>query len=167
MAFGELKLQIPGGSPPIAPLVLRDFNGDFGWPRRSRVGFASVLGVSNWGTAAIDGPSYDYRYAWSCAFNLPPADRRHLKALANWQDRTYKSGADGKLQLTDELHELDPEPSPHSKAILSGTSQSWAGGSGYVYGYGVFDVKLEPGEDFEQRINWLGSEVLSFRLVEL
>lgn len=167
MPFGELKLQIPGVSPPIAPLVLRDFNGDFGFPRRSRIGFASAIGVSNWGTTAIAGPAYTYKYFWQCAFNLSPEDKLHLRALANWQDRTYKAIEDGALLLTDELHELDPEPSPHSKTILSGTSQSWAGGTGYVYGYGQFLVKLEPGEDFEQRINWIGSEVLTFRLVEL
>jgi len=167
MAFGELKLEIPGTSPPITPLVLKDFNGGFGFPRRSRFGFVAPVGISQWGTTAIAGPAYDYRYVWSCAFNLDPGDKLHLRALANWQDRTYKSGSDGALKLTDELHLLDPEPSPHSKAIASGTSVNWPGASGYVYGYGEFNVALLPGEDFEQRINWLGSELLTFRLVEL
>ena len=167
MPFGEFKLQIPGVSPPIEPLVLRDFNGDFGWPRRSRVGISVASTPSNLGVTPITGPAYNYKYVWSCAFNLSPENRRHLKALANWQDRTVKAKQDGALLLTDELHELDPEPSPHSKTIASGTSQAWSGGSGYVYGYGQFLVKLEPGDDFEQRINWIGSEVLTFRLVEL
>ena len=167
MAFGELTLSIPGESPAISPLTLTDFNGEFGFPRRSKVGFSAIAGQSNWGTAAIAGPAYDYRYVWQVAVNLSPDDALHLRALVNWQDRTYKSQQNGALNLTDELHLLDPEPSPHSRSLVSGSSVNWAGASGYVTGYGSFPVKVEIGEDFENRISWYGTEGFLFRLVEI
>lgn len=176
MAAGDFTLGIPGtgtsdfASLPIPSLVLDRWTPDAGVPVRGEIGYAEVAGRSNNGISQISGVAYDPTFIWPVAAMLTQAQARQLGALARWQDREYKARRDGALRLVDEIDFLDSEPSPHSRTLLSSLQESW--NSNFVYGYGVFPVKLQLGQDWRQLIGrWVDSgeeaRLVTFTLIEL
>lgn len=175
MAAGDLTIGIPGGgasnfaTTPIPSLAIDRFPPDAGIPIRGELGYAALSGRSTNGIPQIIGVTHTPKYLWTITAMLTDAQSRQLGALAKWQDATYKSGSDGKLRLIDEITYLDSEASPHSRTLLSSLQESW--NSGYVYGFGVFDVLIQLPQDWKTAIGvWGdGSEARSvtFSLVEL
>jgi hypothetical protein len=175
MATGEITIGIPGAgasnfaTTPIPSLVLYRASAEAPLASRSELGFSTLEGRSNWGTSQVSGPNYSARYSWAIAAMLTEDQARQLGALAKWQDGQYKGQSDGKLRLIDELEPLDPEPTPHSRTLLSALNPSW--NAAYSYGYGVFDVLLQLPEDWRQQVGrWAtgeGARLVTFVAVEL
>lgn len=176
MAAGNFTVGIPGpgtsdfASLPIPSLLFDLWTPDAGVPVRGEIGYAEVAGRSNNGISQISGVAYDPTFIWPVAAMLTQAQARQLGALARWQDREYKARRDGALRLIDEIDFLDSEPSPHSRSLLSAISESW--NAAYVYGYGVFPVKLKLPQDWRQMIGrWVDSgeeaRLVTFTLIEL
>jgi hypothetical protein len=184
MALGQLTLGIPGATAttfattPIPAVVL--FRSPAGSPLASRspLGYAEVAGRSNRGTAQVSGAQTIVTYVWAVATMMTKAEAQRLTKLANWQDWGYKgitnTGApaakqDRPMRLIDETEELDGEPSPHSRTLL--TPLTDPDNAAWVYGYGVFSVKIQLPEDWRQQIGvWAsGAEarLCTFSLVEL
>ena len=175
MAVGQLSLGIPGASPttfattPIPAVVLFRSPADSPLASRSPLGYAEVTGRSKRGTPSVAGPTTAPTYIWAVATMLTLDEALQLEALAGWQDRAYKAKADGALRLIDETEFLGPEPTPHSRTLLTAITPAWA--STYRYGYGVFAAKLQLPEDWKQQAGvWAsGAEArrCTFSLVEL
>lgn len=184
MAEGELRLGIPGGtfssfttttlptvtlnrSPAGTPLALR-----------SELGYAELSSRSNRGSAQITGPAYPITYVWAVAAMVTKTEARRIGKLAKWQDWGYKgitnagvpaTRVERPLRLIDETEELDGEPSPHSRTLLSILPDPDA--EGWVYGFGIFNVKLQLPQDWRQQVGrWSTGEdarLVTFSLLEI
>lgn len=173
MVFGQLTLGIPGAgasdfaTTPIPAIVLGEWPADTP-PTRQEFNYAVLQGRSSYGTPQVDGPAYGITYAWTVAAWLTMPEMLQLGALAKWQDRTYKTPADGKLRLIDEVRELDPEPSPHSRTLLSPLAPDW--NAAYQYGFGVFNVKIVLPNDWDAYVgaaNGVQRRIATFTLEEV
>ena len=172
---GQLTIGIPGAgaadyvTTPIPSLVLFRQPTDAPLALRSELGYAEVTGRSNYGTPQVSGPNYDPTYQWAVAAMLTEAEARQLGALAKWRDRQYKSNANGRLRLIDQVEYLDSEASPHSRTLLATLTETW--NAGYSYGYGVFDVKIQLPPDWRSQAGlWAsGSQarLCTFSLIEV
>ncbi|MEM6435703.1 MAG: hypothetical protein AAF773_17905 [Cyanobacteria bacterium P01_D01_bin.115] len=176
MAEGELTIGIPGSgstdfaTTPIPALTLNAWPAGGGVPTRNEIGYAELSARSNRGTPAISGPSYDVTYSWPIAAMVTLDEALQLGALAKWQDQQYKAQNDGALRLIDELEPVDPQPSPHSRTLLSTLNPSW--NAGFEYGYGVFAVKLQLPTDWRQIVGvWKDSgelaRLITFQALEV
>ena len=184
MAVGQLSLGIPGASPttfatsPLPAVVLFRSPADSPLASRSPLGYAEVVGKSQWGVSQVAGAQTIVTYSWAVAAMMTKAEAQRLTKLANWQDWGYKgitnTGAPAAKQarpmrLIDEIEELDGEPSPHSRTLL--TPLTDPDNAAWVYGYGVFNVKIQLPQDWRQQVGvWAsGAEarLCTFSLVEL
>jgi len=184
MPLDHLSLGIPGNtttnfaaapipmvplfrSAPEAPLV-----------SRSELGYSVLSGRSNRGVAQISGPASRITYLWAVATKLTKSEKRRVGKLAKWQDWGYKGITNAgvatarqarPLRLIDETEELDGEPSPHSRTLLSNLPDP--DDASWVYGYGIFEVKIELPEDWWLQDGlWARGEearLCTFSLVEL
>ena len=136
---------------------------------RSEVGWAAVVGRSNWGTPQIAGPTFTQRYLWAVASLLTATEARQLGALISWQDKRYKSKLDGALRLIDEFQVTGSEESPHSKTLLTTSTETW--NASWVYGYPVCSVIIQPNENWLQGVGRSASGhslyLATFSMIEL
>jgi hypothetical protein len=142
MSYGQLTLSIPGASPPVPSLTISMFP-DGGYSR-SLLGLTQVSDFSAYGTPVLTGPLSN-RYIWSISAVLTEADALQLEALILWSSGQYKARQDGALALVDEVEYLTPEPSPHSRSLISAITPTWS--ASYEYGYGQFSVQVSLAED--------------------
>lgn len=177
MPEAAITIGIPGAgasdfaAAPIPSIVLVDcWTEENGAPMRSRLADVEVTGRSSYGTPQIGGPSYGPIYSWPVVAMVTKAQARQIGALVGWQNQEYLAERDGALRLIDEVEELDSEPSPHSRTLLSAIAEDWSGS--YVYGYGVFKVKIQLPPEWRQFLGrWTDSgeeaRLVSFRLEEV
>lgn len=177
MAAGDFTLGIPGvtsttfATTPIPALSFADcWTRDAGFPQRGEVGYAEVIGRSTNGIPQIAGVAYKPTYLWTVVALLTQAQARQLGALAKWQDAAYKANTDGALRLIDQMEFIDSEPSPHSRTLLTPIVETF--NAAYVYGYGVFPVKLQLPQDWRSLIGrWvdtgLEARQVTFTLLEV
>lgn len=147
MARGEITLAAPGSG--IPTLTLTDFDAGGGIYQRSELGWSSVAAYSNNGVAQVDGPAYGTRYRWDLAFLYRETISLRVGAMLKW----CEADKSRTLTLTDENLYLDPEPAPHSRALVQALTPAGYTGS-WEYGFGVFTVR--PVIDGAHR-SWAGS----------
>ena len=153
MADGEITIRIPGASPPIPEVVIRYFPGQDDDYTISTHGLAAVEEFSAIGTPIVTGEISDrYIYAVTC-YQLQE-DALRLAAIARWSSDTYKAGNDGHLEMDFELQYIDPEPSPHSRALVNTLTTPY----GYEYGFPRLNVVLTLGQDYRKKIGCLGNQ---------
>ena len=156
MADGEITIRIPGASPPIPEVVIRYFPGQDDDYSVSAQGLATVDEFSAVGTPIVTGEISDrYIYAVTC-YQLQE-DALRLAAIARWSSDTYKAGNDGHLEMDFEVQYVDPEPSPHSRTLISALTTSYS----YEYGFPRLDVVLTLGDDYRKRAGCAGSSAYS------
>lgn len=114
-------------------------------------------------TAVMTGTKVGARYLWSITAQMSKTDALRLGAMI----RMVMKGQ-SYVYLKDEVREVDPETSPHSKTILG--SPTAAGYASMVYGYGKFAVVPQRGEGSFKTIGKSGdlyTDLVQFSLVEL
>ena len=177
MAEGDFTIGIPGvgasdfAASPIPAVTLIDcWTSEQGAPMRSPIGYVEVIGRSSYGTPQISGPSYGITYSWPVLAMITLDEALQIEALAGWQNDQYLNQNDGALRLVDEVELLGPEPSPHSRPLLTALNPSW--NASYEYGYGIFKAKLQLPSDWKQILGrWTDSgeeaRTCGFRLEEV
>lgn len=160
MADGDITIRIPGGSPPIPEVVINCFPEGEDHYEVTRTGLAEVASFSNVGTPEISGLLND-RYSLTVLAKIPEDDALRLEAIAHWSSEQYSNGADGHLELDFELEYVGPEPSPHSRTLVSTLTTAYS----YEYGYPRYDVVLTIPPGFRQRSGNNGSGTI-YNLVQ-
>jgi hypothetical protein len=127
MARWQLTLRDPLGT--LAPLDLSVFEGDGGYTRDRYS--QKVERHNRAGRPVITGPSYGYRYIWTLGLILSDLDCLRLERFERAQQ------ARGGLIFDDEVTYVCPEPSPHSRSLISGSQISV---SDAISGFGSFSV---------------------------
>lgn len=150
MAQGQITIGIAGATPttfattPIPALVLAKVPGGESLSNRIEIGLLTPLERSTRGNLVIGGRDSAVKYAWEFSAILAEAEAMQLGALVQWQKDNPTTG----LRLIDEVQYLDPVPS-QSRTLLTTLNPSWNGS--YVYGYGVFTVLLDMGDEWRSR----------------
>ena len=156
MAEGDITIRIPGGSPPIPEVVLNCFPKGEDHYEITPNGLAEVVGRSAVGTAEINGTLKKWNDTTILAA-LPEDDALALEAMAIWSSAQYESGSDGHLEMDWELEYIAPEPSPHSRTLVSTLTTSY----GYEYGYPRYDIGLILPAGFRKRIGNVSGTIYS------
>lgn len=122
-------------------------------------------------TPTVGGRTGGPHYLWNISFIDLEATARQFEALALWSQKEYDAKRDGHLVLTDEEKYLASEVSPHSRTLVASLAESWTGAS-WVYGYGIFKVKIEWQENGRseagvKRGDTRKSELVTFQAVEM
>jgi len=146
----QIQIGIAGGTSttfatsPIPSVALTRVPGDAILSTRNVINTATVAGRSNYGTLAVSGGDYKFKYAWEITAVITEAQNLVLNALIQWQKDNPGTG----LRLIDEVEYLEPAPT-QSRTMLTTLHPSW--NAGYVYGYGVFNVLLTLGDGWRER----------------
>lgn len=146
MAEGDITIRIPGASPPIPEVVINCFPEGEDHYSIEPQGLAEVAERSVEGTPVITAPLGDWNNLTVLA-KIPEEDALRLGAIARWSSREYKARRDGHLEMDFELEYVDPEPSPHSRALISTLTTPY----GYEYGYPRYEVNLILPTDYRRR----------------
>jgi hypothetical protein len=160
MARWQLTLKDPLNTLPALNLGTFQAGGD-GYDRAR---FSqSVDRVNKSGRPVVVGPSYEYRYVWTLGLAMPEDDALLLERYLGVQKLR------GYLVLEDEIQFLTPEPSPHSRSLLSGTTKTIADG---ITGLGRFAVWGSLPEDgapahagMAGAVPWNGSTLVLHEIV--
>lgn len=150
MAAGQITIGIAGASPttfatsPIPALALTKVPGGDALSNRIEIGLLTPIERSTRGNLVIGGRVAAVKYAWTFSAILTEAEAMHLGALVQWQKDNPTTG----LRLIDEVQYLDPVDS-QPRTLLTTLNPSW--NAGYEYGYGVFTVLLDMGEEWRSR----------------
>jgi hypothetical protein len=168
MARWQLTIKQPNSATPAIPNLVLEAFGQSGY-QPGLLQRATLTDLTIGGNAILTGTPYSYRRTWAIAAEEPESKALILEALVHWQDTTLAANGDGLLELIDELEYLPPEPSPHSKVLLSGSS--FTPFTGHITGFGVHKVKLQLSEQHKTHLAVSGDntliKLLAFSAVEV
>jgi hypothetical protein len=145
MSRWQVTLRDPLNTLP--PLVLSHYRGEGGYDR-ARVS-QKVDRHNAAGRPVVVGPSYGYRYLWTLGLLLTEDKSLLLERYERVQAER------GYLVFDDETDYLTPEPAPHSRSLLAGTTKTIADS---VTGFGRFAVWIYfPEDGAPQHLGMVGS----------
>jgi hypothetical protein len=174
MSEGHFTIGIPGAgstslaSSPIAAVVVDDWS-EQGIPIRTGIGMTAITGRSNWGTPQISAPAHRVLWSWEVTAYLTLDDAIALGALGMWQSDQQKLRNTAPLRLIDETDYTEALPSPYPVPLISPVVPAW--NAGYVYGFGVYAVKLNLPGGWRQPVglfsNGEQARLVTFQVEEL